>query len=771
MKHPIINITLAVLVLGLSTVFGTMVPVAFATNGTNHDAPNPGSITVCKVIANTDGTLSNGSDAAGASFSIAGIEYNGVEVIIPAPVTEVLPTTVFTTPLTLNADLLGNDGSYDAACVTYNNLPLGSYFYTVEKVSGSGTWETPGYNDQHTISVSTLIDFFLFNGNHDDSQNTNADGHIVLEEVRPERTLVILNTFEKKDEENHKPVITLLGDSSVTLFINASYTDPGATASDEEDGDITDDIVVGGDTVNANTVGTYVITYNVSDSDGAAANQITRTVRVEAQNNGGRTPNPQCSDEADNDIDELADEEDPACHTDGNPDNEDSYDPNGSDENSKPVITRIGSETVTTVEDTSFTDPGATANDEEDGDITSHIVVNSNVNTETPGTYTVTYNVTDSDGLAANQVARTVTVTEHTTTSSGCVSNCGGGGGGGGTTITLDITNEAISLNSQGAAVITWTTNLQATSMVVYDVIPHGSSTTVVLPTDYALATSKTTAFVTSHSVTVQGLIAGKTYYFRPYSDRSDDTELGIELTITPTLTTAMVAGASPIITDVTITRTPCTEYLLSYIKLGENNDPLEVRKLEAFLKTFEGFTDLPVDGIYEQRDFEAVNVFQERYFDDVLSPWGHTKATGYVYYTTRKKINEIYCRASFPLTVSQLAEIEKFKALLESAIQSGGSLDAIDTSSVGKGSESEKETELAKNNKDGSLLEDILANPIDTSDKTDKSNLVARIFDAAIDQSRLTGIILIVLAVIIAGIGIVRARKKKHDDIYPPLS
>jgi len=48
---------------------------------------------------------------------------------------------------------------------------------------------------------------------------------------------------------------------------------------------------------------------------------------------------PQCSDGIDNDGDELVDENDPACHTDGDPDNPDTYDPSDDDENSKPVIT------------------------------------------------------------------------------------------------------------------------------------------------------------------------------------------------------------------------------------------------------------------------------------------------------------------------------------------------------------------------------------------------------------------------------------------------
>jgi len=78
------------------------------------------------------------------------------------------------------------------------------------------------------------------------------------------------------------PVITLLGTAEVTHTQGTEYTDAGATASDNIDGDITADIVVGGDTVDDTTaVGTYYITYDVEDSGGNHATQVIRTVTVE----------------------------------------------------------------------------------------------------------------------------------------------------------------------------------------------------------------------------------------------------------------------------------------------------------------------------------------------------------------------------------------------------------------------------------------------------------------------------------------------------------
>lgn len=75
------------------------------------------------------------------------------------------------------------------------------------------------------------------------------------------------------------PVITLLGDSVVNISVGDSYTDAGATATDNVDGNITSSIVVTG-TVDTNTQGTYTLTYNVSDAAGNAATAVTRTVNV-----------------------------------------------------------------------------------------------------------------------------------------------------------------------------------------------------------------------------------------------------------------------------------------------------------------------------------------------------------------------------------------------------------------------------------------------------------------------------------------------------------
>lgn len=76
------------------------------------------------------------------------------------------------------------------------------------------------------------------------------------------------------------PVITLIGDSSINLSTGDTYSDAGASATDDTDGDISTNIIVAGDNVNSNVVGNYTITYNVSDNAGNHAAQIIRTITV-----------------------------------------------------------------------------------------------------------------------------------------------------------------------------------------------------------------------------------------------------------------------------------------------------------------------------------------------------------------------------------------------------------------------------------------------------------------------------------------------------------
>jgi hypothetical protein len=77
-----------------------------------------------------------------------------------------------------------------------------------------------------------------------------------------------------------EPVITLLGPDPFAVGKGGIFTDPGAIATDAEDGDITPFMLVDGSDVNTQIPGDYVVKYNVEDSSGIPAHEAQRTVSV-----------------------------------------------------------------------------------------------------------------------------------------------------------------------------------------------------------------------------------------------------------------------------------------------------------------------------------------------------------------------------------------------------------------------------------------------------------------------------------------------------------
>jgi hypothetical protein len=75
-----------------------------------------------------------------------------------------------------------------------------------------------------------------------------------------------------------RPDIELLGEARVNIPAGQAYVDPGATAVDDIDGDITDKIEVSG-SIDSTVVGTQTITYSVADRAGNSTS-VTRTVVV-----------------------------------------------------------------------------------------------------------------------------------------------------------------------------------------------------------------------------------------------------------------------------------------------------------------------------------------------------------------------------------------------------------------------------------------------------------------------------------------------------------
>jgi hypothetical protein len=84
---------------------------------------------------------------------------------------------------------------------------------------------------------------------------------------------------QEPDPDVTAPVISLIGDNPLRIEVNGQLNDPGATAVDNVDGDISHLIMADTDNVDLAKPGTYTIIYRVTDAAGNVA-EVQRTVEV-----------------------------------------------------------------------------------------------------------------------------------------------------------------------------------------------------------------------------------------------------------------------------------------------------------------------------------------------------------------------------------------------------------------------------------------------------------------------------------------------------------
>ncbi len=80
--------------------------------------------------------------------------------------------------------------------------------------------------------------------------------------------MLLLNGCTGASEEN--PTISLKGDTDITLKVGEVIREPGYTATDPQDGDLTDKVQISSN-LNFYKPGTYYVKYSVKDSDGHIA--------------------------------------------------------------------------------------------------------------------------------------------------------------------------------------------------------------------------------------------------------------------------------------------------------------------------------------------------------------------------------------------------------------------------------------------------------------------------------------------------------------------
>lgn len=242
--------------------------------------------------------------------------------------------------------------------------------------SGSGDVLPNGINDIDTSSLGTFYNVVYYAV--DSSGNQSSYVQRILQVVPYVDTV--------------KPAITLNGNTDAQIHQDSTYSELGATALDNYDGDITDKITItykneSGDVlangiadIDSSVLGTkYQVVYNVSDDAGNPADTIIRNITI--------------VEKPDTTI---------------------------------PVITLNGDSNINIYQDSVYTELGATATDDRDGDISSKIVIEyrdsnnsllanglSDIDTTKLGvTYKVIYKVSDLAGNNSTELERIITVVE-----------------------------------------------------------------------------------------------------------------------------------------------------------------------------------------------------------------------------------------------------------------------------------------------------------------------------------------------------------------------
>jgi len=140
--------------------------------------------------------------------------------------------------------------------------------------------------------------------------------------------------------------------------------------------------------------------------------------------------------------------------------------------------------------------------------------------------YSITFNLDAGDEYQGKGLGFDINVGFFGEESVGTEISTGGGGGGGGyTSDNLIIFHEAIGGIGPTSVTITWETNLPASSRVIYSPSPAPAFNISNPPNyGYTYSTIDDLNKVTTHSVTINGLLPATVYFFRCISHASPDT-------------------------------------------------------------------------------------------------------------------------------------------------------------------------------------------------------------------------------------------------------
>ena len=286
-------------------------------------------------------TSSQYGGGGGGSYNDGSNQYNvggynsGHGLVV---ITFVEPTNLAPTDLSLSSASIAENSSVGVTVGSFSATDPddnGSSVYSHSLVAGNGSTDNASFTLEAngTLKTAEVFDY--------ETKASYAVRVSVADEYNA--TYEEAFTISVTDVDDTAPVITLLGNATVTHEAAVAYSDAGATWTDAVDGNGT--AVLSG-SVNVSVPGVYTLTYSKSDVAGNVATQVTRTVTVE--------------------------------------------------DTRIPVITLSGSSAVTHEAATAYSDAGATWTDTLDG--SDSAPANGSVNVNVPGVYTLTFDFNDTVG-------------------------------------------------------------------------------------------------------------------------------------------------------------------------------------------------------------------------------------------------------------------------------------------------------------------------------------------------------------------------------------
>jgi hypothetical protein len=204
------------------------------------------------------------------------------------------PTFTAGQPIEIVVNIRASQSGAITAMGLYETVPNGWTFAGMRGISGQPPSVTPGEGQTGVlqfawIAVPELPYAFAYTLNvpETDGGQRFISGQLEYRlDGGPQLSPPTITEFSGPDKV--PPVIQLLGDNPMQLVQGEGYVEPGYTATDNIDGDVTSRVQVSGQ-VDTSQPGQYTLVYTASDQAGNASMPMRRVVRVTAAPDNGGT--------------------------------------------------------------------------------------------------------------------------------------------------------------------------------------------------------------------------------------------------------------------------------------------------------------------------------------------------------------------------------------------------------------------------------------------------------------------------------------------------